>query len=278
LKLSFPYDISDLSDTLKEGPQFLKNFLDGGTPLNDYVETTTDGEVEYSLTEDASVIVDSYEDAKKTTFSSPDGGANAKYDKYFSNFFRGDMECPLGVIECCYTDSRLDNSPIVDNAEMCAMDLTVAKRTNHIAAGSYTVFNTEAADKTYCSGFAYEADSFGDKVKYNTLFAMAMKTNLYDKGYVKNIPGAPMCGCVEQMPIVTNAACTKVVEGYTINKEGDISINLSWEDCGMSLAAYYDSLDRPDMEKMFVKKMIVGDGKCPDAITSFMSDKMMVPV
>lgn len=31
------------------------------------------------------------------------------------------------------------------------------------------------------------------------LFDVAFKQSLYDKGYVKNVPGAPMCGCIEQV-------------------------------------------------------------------------------
>jgi hypothetical protein len=33
---------------------------------------------------------------------------------------------------------------------------------------------------------------------------------MYVRGYVKNIPGAPMCGCVEQMPTVSRSDCTQV--------------------------------------------------------------------
>ena len=37
------------------------------------------------------------------------------------------------------------------------------------------------------------------------LFDVAFKQSLYDKGYVKNVPGSPMCGCIEKMPTVTRA-------------------------------------------------------------------------
>jgi len=271
----------DLSDAIGKGPQFLKNFLDGGTTWNDNYEA--DGN--YKLSEDAAIIPTLYETKAKTTvFSSPDGGTSEHYEQYFSNFFNGDKECRLGVIECCYTASRspdTDTIPgLVNNAEMCALDLTLSAKSNHIQSPdfrpSFTYYGTKEQDDSYCSGFAYDEGSFGDKVKYNTLFHMAMKVNLYDKNYVKNIPGAPMCGCVEQMPVVDNAACVKEKEGYTIDESsGEVGVSINWEDCGTDLYSYYDSLTgKGKMEKFFVKEKIVGEGQCEAAAISFMNEKM----
>jgi hypothetical protein len=264
----------DLSDTLGKGPQFLKNFLDGGTTWNENKETE-DGS--YSLEVDAAVIPTAYNDAKTTVFSAPDGGANDLYPRYFSNFYRDEKECVLGVIQCCYTGTRSSTVSFDDNAEMCAMDLADASKSNHIKNQAFTYFDTQPENEAYCSGFAYEKDSFEDAVKYNTLFHMAMKSNLYDKGYVKNIPGAPLCGCLEQMPIVDNADCVKTIEGYTIDANGNVSLDMSWGDCETDLQSYYDSLDeRSPIEKGFVKGRIVGPGQCPAAAKSFMNDRMFV--
>jgi len=261
----------DLSDTLGKGPQFLKNFLDGGSTWNDNYEA--DGN--YKLSEDAAVI--GTVDASSSVFATPDGGTSAHYPKYFSNFFhKGGEECPLGAITCCYTSSREASKPFVANAEMCALDMTGARQSNHIHARSMTLYDANSSDQAYCTGFAYEKDSFGDAVKYNTLFHLAMETNLYEKALVKNIPGAPLCGCAEQMPIVDNADCVEPVESYTIDTNGDVKVNITWKTCGTDLATYYDSLDRTDMEKYFVKKQIVGSGNCPDAAASFMNDRMRV--
>jgi hypothetical protein len=262
----------DLSDTLGKGPQFLKNYLDGGTTWNDNYEDNN----LYVLSKDASVIASVYDaDVKTSVFSAPDGGTSSTYPRYFSNFYKGDHECRLGVIECCYTASRLVSQPFQGNADICAFDLKEAAKSNHIKAMSMTLYDTNVEDQAFCSGFAYEEDSFGDSVKYNTLFHMAMKTNLYDKGLVKNIPGAPLCGCVEQMPIVDNASCVKAVEGYTIDSNGNVGVNISWTDCG-NLATYYNSLDRSDTEKYFVNSKIVENGTCDAAAASFMNDRMFV--
>merc|ERR1719253_624861 len=37
-----------------------------------------------------------------------------------------------------------------------------------------------------------------------------MYDHMHQRGYVQNIPGAPMCGCVEQMPSVSRSDCTQV--------------------------------------------------------------------
>lgn len=264
----------DLSDTIEKGPQFMKNFFDGGTTWNDNYEK--DGS--YVLQEDAAIIKMKYDAiGRSVVFDTPDGGTSAHYEQYFSNFFKGDQECPLGVIECCYTSSRTTDS-LVGNAQMCALDMTNSARSNHIKARSFTVYDTQPNDDTYCSGFAYEKDSFGESVKYNTLFHMAMMTNLYENGRVKNVPGAPMCGCVSQMPMIDQAACVKPIEGYSMDSDGVVHVNLSWEDCG-DLKTYYNSLeDRTDVEKYFVNSQIVGEGKCAEGAKSFLNDQMLVAI
>ena len=190
--------------------------------------------------------------AKSSVFASPDGGTSQHYPQYFSNFYRGEIECPLGVIQCCYIGSRRRKSPFSGNADICALE-------------TYSDTDTSSPNQAYCTGFAYENGSFGDTVKYNTLFHMAMKTNLYENGFVKNIPGAPLCGCVDQMPIVDNSECIKAVEGYTIDSDGNVSVDITWESCGMDLASYYDTLQRTTIEKNFVHSKIVGSGQCSAA-------------
>ena len=267
---------SDLSDTIGKGPQFLKNFLDGGTTWNNNYE---DGSVTYKLAEDAAVINDVYNsDAKSSVFGSPDGGTSQHYPRYFSSFYRGEHECPLGVIQCCYTDSRHPTSPFSGNADICALDMAEASKSNHIKARSITYYDTDPSspNQAYCTGFAYENASFDDAVKYNTLFHLAMKTNLYDNGLVKNIPGAPLCGCIDQMPIVDYSDCVKPVEGYTIDSEGNISVNISWSNCGSDLPSYYDTLQRTKAEKKFVHSKIVSSWQCSAAAEKFMNDQMLI--
>ena len=45
-----------------------------------------------------------------------------------------------------------------------------------------------------------------------------MYDHFTQRGYVENVPGAPMCGCVEQMPVVTRSDCTQL----------DVTQNVAW--------------------------------------------------
>jgi len=52
---------------------------------------------------------------------------------------------------------------------------------------------------------------------------------------------------------------------------------MSWEDCGMNLLDYYKSLPgRQYTEGFFMEARLVGEGKCPKAMESFMNDRMLI--
>lgn len=261
----------DLSVVVGKGPQFLKNFLDGGTNWNE------NSGVEGTWVQDKDDILAVYDTTvRSTVLSTPNQGADDAYPGYFSNFYNGDLECRMGVITCCYTGTR-DEHVFEPNSQMCAHDMTLAAKSNHIQHKSYSIFKNSDVNTAYCSSFAWEENSFADSVKYNTLFHLAMKSNLSEKGYVRNVPGAPMCGCLEQMPVITNSACTSVVEGYKIDKAtGEVTVNLNWEDCGDLLTHYTGLEGRGEMEKFFVGEKIVGDNNCDSAATKFLNEHMMV--
>merc|ERR1712025_1438081 len=63
-----------------------------------------------------------------------------------------------------------------------------------------------------------------------------------------------------------------------MDNDGNVSIDVSWEDCGTDLASYYETLEgRSKVEKYLVKEKIVGVGNCAAASESFMNDQMLVP-
>merc|ERR1712232_1454103 len=205
-----------------KGRQFDKAFFDGETSWNEQVEN----DEKYVLTQDAGRVKFVHDAAAATTvFKWP-------ASDYMTNF----KDCNANAVTCCYVAARLNGeTDPEDNSDVCVVELYAAPKTNHIQAngGAYTVFNADADDKTYCHGFVYSDDenAFDNKVKATTLFEMAMYDGLYTKGYVRNVPGAPMCGCIEQMPIVSNAACVETKEGYSIDADGEISVNMSYGAC-----------------------------------------------
>jgi len=261
----------DFGEITYKGRQFDKAFFDGETSWNEQVEN--DGK--YVLTQDAGRVKSVHDAAAATTvFKWP-------ASDYMTNF----KDCNANAVTCCYVAARLNGeTDPEDNSDVCVVELYAAPKTNHIQAngGAYTVFNADADDKTYCHGFVYSDDenAFDNKVKATTLFEMAMYDGLYTKGYVRNVPGAPMCGCIEQMPIVSNAACVEMKEGYSIDADGEISVNMSYGACEEeSLSLKADAM--ADAEKISAGAALkikdrAGSGDCEKSTETFMNSKFLV--
>jgi len=194
--------------------------------------------------------------------------------------------CDLRAVTCCFTGKR-DNvkGPSVSggdpeaNAEICSIDLSLNYMTNHVLKG-YSVYERKETDAAYCSGFAWsnDANDVSNKFKANTLFEISMNDALMGKNYVKNAPGAPMCGCAEKMPTVTTAACTEAVEGYAFtyaDNELSVSYAVAFEACSAGdLMAHYEANVGDATEIDALKDYIVGDdsGKCQKAQDDFIFD------
>jgi len=114
--------------------------------------------------------------------------------------------------------------------------------------------------------------------------------NLYSKGFVRNVPGAPMCGCVEQMPVATKSACTQVnvVESgvkfsFSDGKlsAGVDSVTVDYKDCAndagasLSLGPYYKSLVDKNLASGSLDATLVGDGNCATAVGSFLQTQSL---
>jgi len=106
-------------------------------------------------------------------------------------------------------------------------------------------------------------------------------------GSVEQIPGAPLCGCLDRMPVVTNAKCTQVtsvdssVEVTFMSSLGvfDSTFNFGTimnTDCGDFVSHYRDlegGNDTPDTS--FVAERIVGATGCPGATAAFLATKRL---
>uniref|UniRef100_A0A7S4K7J0 Uncharacterized protein n=1 Tax=Odontella aurita TaxID=265563 RepID=A0A7S4K7J0_9STRA len=260
---------------LGEEDQFLGEFFDGGSSWNYEVDEAGGPD----LSADAARIM--------TASEQFDGKRGISWPNVH-NFKR----CELRAAMCCYVSNRAVATP-VDGSEACYMDFKNARETNHVRDG-YSIYydGTSAREEgpLSCSGFAWGDDAgYADAaLRGNTLFHVAMKTGLLDGGDVEQLPGAPMCGCVEQMPVVTRADCTKTVAVQTVKvtydpvtrffAEVDIT-SIAHEDCG-DLATYYDELVTDGKalarEKVLLEEHLVGEGQCGAAIAGFLGTKGFV--
>lgn len=120
-----------------------------------------------------------------------------------------------------------------------------------------------------------------------------MYDHLYQRGYVRNVPGAPMCSCIEKAPIVSRADCTEleVAETYTFvydAQEKSLTASISNVDITFNactgirkngnndLEDYYRRLiqsgDVPSNKQTAFFETVVGKNQCPSAIINFMAD------
>jgi len=204
-----------------KGDNFDQQYYDGKTFFNEERQTDYDslipGEVNNELKRDGERIDDLYETVlERVPFQWP---------YHIDNF----ENCEIRAAMCCwvqdrqandnngncnkpYDDNCIDKDP-ADNTEICAVDLSRDPNATFVDDGAM-IFRGDDEGDTHCHGFAWGTDSMEADARYraNNLFYISQYDHLYQRGYVTNVPGAPMCGCVEKMPVVTRADCTEINE------------------------------------------------------------------
>ncbi|KAL7553859.1 hypothetical protein ACHAWF_017192 [Thalassiosira exigua] len=160
----------------------------------------------------------------------------------------GNPTCETSAAMCCWTKDRqandgngncasdtydencVDKDP-ADNTDLCYVDVSRGSNSTGIEGDDMIVFpgdNGQGEGSIHCHGMAWGNDVADHTARYkaNNLFYVSAYDHMYVRGYVKNVPGAPMCGCVEQMPTVSRSDCTQVdlTEKYEIIYDADAQI------------------------------------------------------
>jgi len=188
------------------GEDFDKTYFAGGGPWNLDVETQRYGHRINHLKDDARRVKHLYHSFAQTSRITWPG------------FVDSLAECKLRAATCCWTGDRqandnnggcqtpydkncVDKMP-ADNTDVCLVNGSSPK------LGS---LNNEQVP-IHCHGIAWSSNELDHSSFYkgNNLFYASMYDHLHQRGYVKNIPGAPMCGCVENMPVVSRSDCTQM--------------------------------------------------------------------
>jgi len=226
-------EYASFEDIIGQHSQFDNNYFDGGTEWNDDIESDTE-QIEVQMG-NALRFIDIAEEKA------------VAWPNYITNF----DNCELRAVMCCFTGQRFPDADIEMNAEVCALDLSEASKSNHLEQG-IAVYDTEPG--AYCNGFAWSdaPHHVTNRYKANTLFHVSMIDGTFNNGYVENIPGAPMCACLEQMPSVSNSECTEpdVHETFSISykpdtKDVEISFSgadISFKSCEDNLLDYHQQL------------------------------------
>lgn len=200
---------------------------------------------------------------------------------------------------CCWVQDRYDdgnnngncdaNDPETnckdadpaDNTDICGVDLSLAPGSNHVSgtdsttgAKSFALFSGDSEGAAHCHGFAWnDEDSVGYRYRGNNLFYVSMYDHLEQRGYVREVPGAPMCGCVDKMPVISRSDCTQtdVEETYTVTLGTNSvlisldTINVTFNACqgannnNNDLAAYVDTLNFDDATQAVFDSFVVGE-------------------
>jgi hypothetical protein len=211
---------------------FEKMFYNGRTDWQEEVETKYETEDETStsiLKEDAEAV--------RVFFDGIAQGRRVEWPGSLTNFQSavtdsdGLATCTTNAAMCCWPkdrqandnngncakpyDENCVNKDPADNTDLCYVDLERGNASTGFASTDTLVYpgdNNEGEGAIHCHGLAWSNDVNDHTARYkaNNLFFVSMYDHMYQRGYVQNIPGAPMCGCVEQMPTVSRSDCTQV--------------------------------------------------------------------
>jgi len=110
-----------------------------------------------------------------------------------------------------YSQNCVDKDP-GDNTNLCFVDMERGEASTGNSGDGLVAFPDDDEGAIHCHGLAWanDVDDSSARYKGNNLFFVSMYDHMYQRGYVENVPGAPMCGCVEQMPTVTRSDCTEI--------------------------------------------------------------------
>jgi len=294
-----------LHQVADKGERFVSDYYNGGTYWNTQTETLlhpSDGTTPAQVLKRDAADVDTYKDlADREVFVWPNELPQFNLD-----------ECKLKAAQCCWPQDRqandnngncakpydtncVDKDP-GDNTDLCMVDLNYAPSNNFVKSTGFTLFpgdNNKGEGPIHCHGFAWGNDEMDVLARYkaNNLFFVSMYDHMSQRGYVRNIPGAPMCGCLEKMPIVSRSDCTQtnVQESYEFFKNsasdgftGTIkSTQVEFQACqaekNNDLASYYQRLVNEDRitssQQEVFKKYIVGNNECQNTINAYLQSR-----
>ena len=200
--------ISPLEDiTYDEGAQFIELYYSGRASWNEETETklfpgTADSPANH-LKADAYKVKEYKAISERAVFKMPE---LPQFDP---------SVCTSHAAQCCWPRDRQANDnngncnkeydincvdkDVADNTDLCYNELDKAPYANGVDANGFSTYDHEGP--VHCHGFAWstEEQETTTRFKANALFFVSMYDHMYQRGYVENIPGSPMCGCVEHV-------------------------------------------------------------------------------
>eukprot|EP00903_Cladosiphon_okamuranus_P015443 g14263.t1 len=208
----------------------------GYTAFNLYMIDSDDG---YDDSEESTSTENTDDDEDASTMTSelfehqkpmegPSGGSEDRsacstYDENEEMAKLAEGNCYYNTYMCCWSS--------FDGTEDMESNSDVCRVLDYPAEGSVLEMPRDSEGPVYCHGFAW--DEGADFTSY-ILPLYHYVRNVGGGGFSGSIEGAPECGCVEEMPVVDDAACSK------FSRDGIV-------DCPNGLRRWYQfSLDAPN--------------------------------
>uniref|UniRef100_A0A7S1ZGD6 Uncharacterized protein n=1 Tax=Trieres chinensis TaxID=1514140 RepID=A0A7S1ZGD6_TRICV len=297
------------SEITRKGNEFDNEYYSGGTYWNYEIQTDSGKNI---LKNDASRVRRIYNyEAQHKMIDLP---------TYLESFDPEGNDCDHNAAFCCWVQDRqagdnngncntpydsqcIDKDP-GDNANFCYTDHSRSTPASHVSGG-FSLFSDVTNDSReniegpiHCHGFAWADDvtDVSNVYRGNNLFFVSMYDHMHQRGYVRNAPGSAMCGCAENMAVVTRADCTEISAAETFKFDYDSASatvsgvltqvrDLNFNSCqgannrNNDLEAYMQRLvneGRVPQEKLdSLRETLVGAtrGNCNRAVESFMATK-----
>ena len=191
-----------------EGSQFLKLYYSGLGPWNEETQPLhlpSDGEKPIQVIKQDAAKVKHYYDNVSTS---------AMFK--MSDLFQFDPEvCTSHTAQCCWPrdrqaddnngdcatpyDSNCIDKDVADNTDLCYSELAKTPYANDIDANGFSMFDGEGPVHCHRCVWSSNKQETTSRYKANALFFISMYDHMHQRGYVGNIPGSPMCGCVEHV-------------------------------------------------------------------------------
>lgn len=197
------------------------------------------------------------------------------------------LQCELNAMMCCWARDRqandnnghcatpeatncVDADP-ADNTDICYADSSRAPPSTRVEKGFHFYGQDQYHEgETHCHGLAWDDNVDADSYRFagNVLFYVSFYDHLYQRGYVQNIPGAPMCGCLEQMPTVSRSDCTQadVTEKWRVQFKCGAITGLR----RLSLAIDFNACDGDTQNDLYSEIAQLYDNDVPDAYSNFL--------
>jgi len=319
------YNDYKFDDIPMEDGGFVRRYYNGGTYWNEEQETKYgdqgEGNPSNVLRSRNQIIGDA--ERVQEVYDGVGRSKKVEFPDYLSNF----ENCQYNAAYCCWPgdrqandnngncrdpyDSRCIDRVPSDNTNVCYIDLERgANSTGFESEEGYEIFpfddandNNNPTDRgegqVHCHGFAWAEQGYDKSAVYkgNNLFYVSMYDHMTQRGYVRNLPGAPMCACAEQMPIVERSDCTQIAvdEEFKFTYDfGNSSISLEKLYIDFQSCQGYDREGRNDdndlwsysnrlfqegklsAEKLaYLSTVLVGENpdRCDDATDRFMQEK-----